>query len=151
MDRYKFLILGVLAVSITGCSTVKYLPENFDSTSGISEPTEGRAGVYVYQAKTGVIGSFLDVDFEIKGYPTVPINTGEYAYFEVLPGKSEYKLAGGILPKFEPVEFEAGHNYFFRAYLVGFHDASYLVGNQPEIDAVKQSIVSGRYELNTVD
>lgn len=37
----------------------------------------------------------------VKGYPELSLNTGEYGYFEVLPGSYEYKLSGGIFKQYE--------------------------------------------------
>lgn len=124
---------------------------NLDTTSNFRTPSEGKSGIYVYQWKTGVLGAIADVDFQIKGEPTLSLNTGEYGYFELAPGDYEYKLNGGLIDQYIPVSFEAGENYFFRAALVNFSDVAYLVRGQEEIEAAKKNIASGRYELHDKD
>lgn len=144
-----FIFLTVLILS--GCSVTPYKELNLDTTSNFKTPTEGKSGVYVYQWKTGPLGALADVDFEIKGKPEVSLNTGEYAYFEIDPGKYEYKLSGGLFPTYAPVEFESNKNYFFRAALVSLSDFSHLVRDQLEINDTKKNILSGWYEINTED
>jgi hypothetical protein len=109
------------------------------------------SGVYVYQWKSGILGAGSDVNFQIKGQPTIPLNTGEYGYLEVAPGKYEYKLIGGLQNLYIPVDFEADQNYFFRAQLVNFSDRSVLIREQKEIDETKKNIATGRYEVYDVD
>ena len=75
-----------LVVFLTGCAATPYRDLNLDTTSNFNRPKGGMAGIYVYQWKTGIIGAALDVDFEIKGYPTIALNTGEYGHFEIAPG-----------------------------------------------------------------
>lgn len=136
---------------LTGCSVTPYKELNLDTTSNFSLPTEGKAGIYVYQWKTGVLGAGLDVNFQIKGQQKVPLNTGEYAHFEIAPGLYEYKILGGFTDTFVPVEFDANTNYFFRAVLFQFSDLIHLIRDQKEIDEAKANILSGRYEINTKD
>lgn len=93
----------------------------------------------------------MDVNFEIKGQPRIALNTGEYGYLEVPPGEYEYKVKGGLGAIFIPVKFDAGQNYFFRAYLVNLSDLSFLIGDQQEIDEAKQNILTGRYEWHDID
>jgi len=147
----KFLSVVILAMALVGCSVTPYEELNLDTTSDFTAPNEGKAGVYVYQRKTGLIGSSLDVDFEIKGLPEISLNTGEYGHFDVDPGDYEYKFSGGMVKQYIPVTFQAGHNYFFRAALLNFSDHAYLVRDQQEIDAVKKHIREGSYELFSVD
>ncbi|MCW4445847.1 DUF2846 domain-containing protein [Vibrio splendidus] len=147
----KFFLIILSSIFFAGCTSIPYEELNLDTTSDIGSPTDGKTGIYVYQWKSGVIGSISDVDFEIKGQPILSLNTGEYGYFEVIPGKYEYKVAGGIFDSFIPIIFEANKNYFFRASIVNFSDYSYLIREQVEIDETKTNIVSGRYELYSVD
>ena len=144
-----FILLMVLIIS--GCSVVPYKELNLDTTSNFNTPAEGKAGVYVYQWKTGVVGALVDVDFDLKGKPEVSLNTGEYAHFEIDPGQYEYKLSGGLFPMYVPVEFESNKNYFFRAFLLNLSDHSYLMRDQLEINEAKKNILSGWYEINTKD
>jgi len=146
-------LFAVLLASliISGCANRTYEELNIDSTSNITVPSKGKAGVYVYQWKTGLLGAGFDVGFEIKGNPEVFLNTGEYAYLEVNPGDHHYKLIGGPFPQFLPITLKEGQNYFFRAVLNGGTDRGFLILDQSEIDAAKRNITSGRYELNTVD
>ena len=109
------------------------------------------AGVYVYQWKTGIVGAVMDVNFQIKGQPTIPLNTGEYGYLEVSPGKYEYKIKGGLQKLYIPIELEADQNYFFHAQLINATDQVFLVRDQKEIDETKQNIATGRYEVYDVD
>ena len=141
----------MITVGLVGCAVVPYEQLRLDTTSNFRQPPPDRAGIYVYQWKSGILGAAMDVNFEIKGQPKIALNTGEYGYLEVLPGEYEYKLRGGLAQLFIPVKFEAGQNYFFRAALVNASDLSFLVRDQKEIDEAKQNILSGRYELNDVD
>lgn len=147
--KYSFVLL--LAVMISGCAVTPYEQLNLDTTSEFTVPEKGKAGVYVYQWKTGVIGALFDVDFEIKGFPEVSLNTGEYAYFEATPGEYEYKLLGGIFKQYIPVKLEQDKNYFFRAYLRNASDHAVLVRDQKEIDEAKKNISTKRYQPHDVD
>lgn len=141
----------VMVVGIAGCAGMPYEELRLDTTSNFRQPPRDKAGIYVYQWKRGIIGAVVDVNFEIKGQSKIALNTGEYGYIEVPPGRYEYKIHGGLFPTFIPVKFDAGQNYFFRAALVNLSDISYLIRDQKEIDEVKQNILSGRYELNYID
>ncbi|QNA87947.1 DUF2846 domain-containing protein [Massilia sp. Dwa41.01b] len=146
----KIVSIVLSALLLSGCAVTPYKDLNLDTTSNFTKPTEGKAGVYVYQWKTGIIGSLMDVNFEIKGQPKIPLNTGEYGYYEANPGTYEYKLQG-FPSLYIPVEFEANKNYFFRAALANGSDISYLVRDQDEIESAKKNISSGRYELYNID
>jgi hypothetical protein len=147
--RLLFIIFS--AMLFTGCASVPHEDLNLDTTSNFNSPSEGRAGIYVYQWKTGILGAGSDVDFEIKGYSVLSLNTGEYGYFEMPPGDYEYKLSGGLFDQFVPVKLEANENYFFRAFLLNFSDNSVLIRDQTEIDETKENISSARYELYSID
>lgn len=141
----------IISFGLVGCAVVPYEKLNIDTTSNFRNPTSDKAGIYVYQWKSGILGAGMDVNFEIKGQPKLSLNTGEYGYMEVPPGEYEYKLIGGLVPTFLPVKFKAGQNYFFRAALANFSDHSFLVRDQSEIDEAKRKISSGWYERYDVD
>lgn len=145
-----FLILLSFFI-ITGCAVTQYRDLNLDTTSNFSSPKDGKSGIYVYQQKTGILGAGRDVDFEIKGQPTISLNTGEYGYFEVEPGEYEYKLSGGLFKQYISVQFEANKNYFFAARLSNFTDTAVLISNQMIIDRVKENIAKGQYEIHNKD
>ena len=149
----RFFLLALISVlTVTGCAVVPYKDLNLDTTSNFKYPGEGQAGVYVYQWKTGIIGAGLDVDFVIEGVAEISLNTGEYGYVEVAPGKYKYKFSGGPFKHYYvPVEFEANKNYFFRASLLNLTDNAFLIRDQTEINDVKRNILTGRYELNSID
>ncbi len=146
----RFFLIILSAVLITGCSVTPYKDLDIDSTSNFKSPTKGKAGIYVYQWKSGIIGAISDVDFEIKGYPEISLNTGEYGYFELPPGEYEYKGTGGLLKQYGKAKFEANQNYFFRAF---FNMGDYIlwVKDQVEINEAKSNIKNGRYEKYSVD
>lgn len=144
-----FILLALL--TIAGCAIKPYEDLGLDTTSDFKIPTEGMAGLYVYQWKSGIFGAGLDVDFELMAGPKLSLNTGEYGYLEVAPGDYQYKILGGPRPVYAPLKLEAGENYFFRSYLSYGMDTSSLTRDQSEIDDAKRNIASGRYELNTVD
>jgi hypothetical protein len=150
LSAFRFITAFIIAVGLIGCAVVPYEELKLDTTSNFRNPPPDKAGIYVYQWKTGVLGAAMDVNFEIKGQPKIALNTGEYGYLEVLPGKYEYKVEG-LFNIFLPVKFESAKNYFFRATLVNFSDAAVLIRDQNEIDEAKQNIFSGRYEKNDVD
>lgn len=147
----RILLVVFFSLWLTGCAVTPYKDLNLDTTSDFKSPTKGMSGVYVYQWKSGILGAGSDVNFQIKGQPTIPLNTGEYGYLEVAPGKYEYKLIGGFQNLYIPVDFEADQNYFFRAVLVNFSDRSVLIRDQKEIDETKKNIATGRYEVYDVD
>lgn len=146
------LIILVLFFFLSGCATTTpYKELNLDTTSGFKAPTKGMAGIYVYQIKKGIFGSAFDVNFEIKGEKKIALNTGEYGYFEIKPGRYEYKLKGGLFPIYIPVDFDANENYFFRASLLNASDVSVLIRDQLEIDDVKSKMMKNYYEPHDVD
>lgn len=147
----KLILVLVSLIMLSGCAVTPYNELNLDTTSNFKSPEPGKAGVYVYQWKRGIIGAGVDVDFKIKGLPEVSLNTGEYSYYEVEPGNYEYLLVGGLLDLYGPVTFETGQNYFFRAFLLNFSDHAALVREQEEIEEAKVNILSGRYEHHLVD
>ena len=147
----RIVLIALSLLMLSGCTVIPYKERNLDTTSNFKYPKDGMAGIYVYQMKKGIFGAARDVDFEIKGQPIISLNTGEYGYFEVPPGKYEYKFSGGILNKYVPVEFDANQNYFFLASLRNFTDHSVLIPFQEEIDETKANIMSGRYEWYSVD
>ena len=109
------------------------------------------SGIYVYQWKSGILGAAVDVNFQIKGQPAIPLNTGEYGYLELAPGRYEYKALGGFHNLYFPEDFEADKNYFFRAQLSNFSDSIGLIREQKEIDEAKKYIATGRYEIFNLD
>jgi len=123
----KTLFVFICGLLITGCAVKPYKDLNLDTTSNFRAPTEGSAGIYVYQWKSGILGALYDSDFEIKELPEVSLNTGEYCSFEVPPGEYEYKFSGGLFKQYLPVEFEANQNYFFRTFISNFSDKAFLV------------------------
>ena len=135
----KFLIILMSIILFTGCTVTPYKELNLDTTSNFKSPKAGKAGVYVYQWKTILLRkALLDVDFEIKGYPEISLNTAEYGYLELEPGDYEYKINGGPFTQYAPVKFEANENYFFRAFSISFTDYSSLIRDQFEIDMAKK-------------
>ena len=150
----KRLLFAASVLLFAGCAAMSkpYEELNLDTTSNFKTPTEGKAGIYVYQLKTGPMGAMVDVTFEIRGYPEVPLNTGEYAYFEVEPGDYKYEQSGGgMLGTDASMTFAANENYFFQAKFDGFTDNAYVVVTQSEVDAAKKNILSGFYEEASVD
>lgn len=147
----KYFATLMIVFGLAGCAVVPHEQLGLDTTSNFRSPPPDKAGIYVYQWKSGILGSAADVNFEIKGQPKIALNTGEYGFLELPPGEYEYKLSGGLIPSFIPAKFEAGQNYFFRATLANFSDLSFLIRDQQEINDAKKSILSGRYELYNVD
>ncbi|MCD8551684.1 MAG: DUF2846 domain-containing protein [Shewanella xiamenensis] len=147
----KLIFAIFIVIVVTGCTVVPYEQLNLDTTSEFTVPEEGKSGIYVYQWKTGVVGALFDVDFEIKGFPEIALNTGEYAHFEVPPGEYEYKLSGGMFKQYIPVKFEQNKNYFFRAFLLNASDHAVLVRDQKEIDEAKKNISTKRYQPHDAD
>lgn len=139
----------MVALALAGCAVTPL--EQLDTTTDFRSPSSDKAGIYVYQWKSGIIGAAVDVNFEIRGLPKIALNTGEFGYLEAPPGQYEYKAIGGLLPIYLPVKFDAGRNYFFRAALSQARDGAILVKDQIEVDEVKRHILSGRYELHDVD
>jgi hypothetical protein len=149
MQKLAFLIVTLL---LSGCtSTVSYEELALDSTSNFTIPPTGKSGIYVYQWKSGILGASMDVDFEIVGLPEMSLNTGEYGYFEVEPGNYQYKIKGGLFPRYGNATFESGKNYFFRASLYYFNDHAQLVRSQKEINDAKTFISNGKYEIYSAD
>lgn len=147
----KFLLLVFFSLFLTGCAVTPYKDLNLDTTSDFKYPPKGMSGVYVYQWKSGILGALLDVNFQIKGQPAIPLNTGEYGYLELAPGRYEYKAISGLHNIYLSADFEANKNYFFRAQLSGFSDYAELIRDQKEIDEAKKNIATGRYEIFNLD
>ncbi len=147
----KYIYALLLTAGLTGCAVAPYEQLNLDTPTNFRKPEAGKAGIYVYQWKTGVLGAGLDVDFEIKGAKEISLNTGEYGYFELSPGKYEYKLTGGIFKQYIPITLEANKNYFFRAALLNASDTAFLVRDQNEINETKKNILTQKYEMHDVD
>lgn len=147
--KYFFSVL--LSIALVGCSQVPYHDLHLDTTTNITAPSEGKAGIYVYQWKTGIHRAAMDARFLIKGQEVIKVNTGEYAYLELPPGNYEYRVLNGLQDIYQPVEFRVGENYFFRTAFDLAAELSILITDQKAIDEVKQNIVSKRYELNTID
>lgn len=82
MIRLGSLLAAILFTS--GCAMVPY---GEDTTSNFNKPSKRMAGIYVYKWKTGIFNALLDVGFEIKDEREIKLNTGEYGYFELEPGK----------------------------------------------------------------
>ncbi|MFT6920102.1 MAG: hypothetical protein ACJA2G_002750 [Cognaticolwellia sp.] len=149
----QILIISCFLLAASGCASTRipYEELGLDTTTDFNTPSEGKAGIYVYQFKTGIFRATLDVGFEIKNSPEVFLNTGEYLYFEIAPGEYEYKSKGGLLKRYLPVKVEANQNYFFVAWLQRLSDNAILVTRQKEINAAKRNILSKRYEEASVD
>lgn len=147
----KYLSLLVIVILFAGCASVPYDELDLDTTTDFTTPTTGKSGIYVYQWKTGILGSALDVGFQIKGFPEVHLNTGEYSYFEIPPGEYEYKYSGGLIDKYTQVKVEANKNYFFKVWLFQLRDMAALIRDQTEINEAKQNILDKRYEEASVD
>ncbi|AHI33419.1 hypothetical protein AU15_20905 [Marinobacter salarius] len=112
---HRVLLLMVTSLSLVGCaSTPKVAPD----MRAYSTPTEGTAGIYFYQWKTGMMGAMSDVKFVLNDEVLGRINTGEWLYFEVEEGTHEVRLLGGIFQQARPLEFVKGQNYFFRGALL---------------------------------
>ena len=68
----------IMLIALAGCAITPYEQLNLDTTTEFRQPSIGKAGVYVYQWKTGIIGAAMDVNFEIRGLRKIALNTGEY-------------------------------------------------------------------------
>lgn len=147
----RYLLFLFFSLFLTGCTVIPYKDLNLDTTSDFKSPTKGMSGIYVYQWKSGILGAAVDVNFQIKGQPAIPLNTGEYGYLELAPGRYEYKALGGFHNLYFPEDFEADKNYFFRAQLSNFSDSIGLIREQKEIDEAKKYIATGRYEIFNLD
>ena len=142
----------ISVVLFTGCTSIPYKDLNLDTTSNFKSPTEGKAGIYVYQWIYDWKGgsSLVDATFEIKGQPKLSLNTGEYAYIELTPGDYEYNMNNFLSDTYIPVKLEANQNYFFKA-IWDYGSKVFLIRDQDDINEAKENIITGRYELNTVD
>jgi len=145
---HRVLLLLVISLSLVGCaSTPKVAPD----MRAYSTPTEGTAGIFFYQWKTGIMGAMSDVKFVLDEEVLGRINTGEWLYFEVEEGTHEVRILGGPFPQARPLEFVKGQNYFLRGALSNGMDVVVPIYSEDEIaDAVK-FIESGRYEHGDED
>ena len=153
----KLLLIIISIVLVTGCAQyVPYEDLNLDTTSNFNSPTEGKAGIYFYQSKynfvDGIAANLTDASFSIKGHPKEFLNTGEYGYFELLPGDYEYVLSGGVPYDINShVKLKANHNYFFLISGDYLGSSAHLERNQDNINEIKEFLLNGDYEKNTVD
>jgi hypothetical protein len=119
--------------------------------SWYNKSAEGTAGIYFYQWKTGVLGSYSDVRFKLDGETLGKINTGEWLYFEVPAGIHKYRFDGGILPQYIEHDFVEGQNYFFRGFILMGADSVVLINDEKEIMETIKNIESGRYQPGDKD
>ncbi|GAA4094847.1 DUF2846 domain-containing protein [Zhongshania borealis] len=147
----KYIAILILAFVTSACSVVPYDELNLDTTTNAKRPNAGMAGIYAYQWKSGILGAHFDARFKITGQPIIKLNTGEYGYFQIPAGNYEYRSLAGIIPKHRDITFKAGQNYFFRLSNSMTSTSTFLIRDQDEIDATKEKINSGWYELNTLD
>jgi len=138
----------VTAVLLSGCMTVPFEPTKLVDTSWYSKPSEGNAGIYFYQYKSGIWGAAYDVGFKLDGEVLGKINTGEWLYFEVPAGIHEYY---STITLNRELNFIAGQNYFFRGGVDGFTSNVVLVIDEPANNRALKNIESGRYEHGDVD
>ncbi len=148
-----FLILTV-SIVFSGCaatkmSVVKPVPKI--DTSSHTTPAHGMAGIYYYQWKTGVLGAGRDVTLTLNGKVLGRINTGEWLYFDVAPGKYEYRVMTGPLSIDGEVNLEADRVYFFRGMLRNAMAQNHLIMDENEIMDAFENIKSGKYEKGDVD
>lgn len=148
MRLVRNFIALICVAMITGCAVS---PKPHVDTSWYTQPSEGKAGIYVYQWKTGIHGAISDVKFVLNDQVMTKLNTGEWDYFEVSPGVYEFRLFGGPFPQTEDLTFEAGKNYFFQAALANAMDMVLPVYNEEDIREAIENIKSGRYEKADVD
>lgn len=142
------LLLPLAVLIVSGCATTPKTPIDM---SWYNTPSSGSAGVYFYQWKTGVLGSYSDVRFKLDGESIGQINTGEWLYMEVPAGEHEYRVSGGFLPVNAPFNFEEGQNYFFRGAISMGTDIVIWVNEEDEIKETIKSIESNHYEYGDVD
>jgi len=146
--QFKLTTFVLLALLLLNGCAVTPIPDS----SWVSIPEIEKAGVYFYQQKTGIFGSLYDVSLYIDDEKLGEINTGEWLYFEVPPGKHTYDLnAGQLISNPIPVEFESGNNYFFRGFITMGSAHVVLIKNHQEIKYVANKIKSGWYEFGEKD
>jgi hypothetical protein len=144
-----FSIVVLCTFFLFGCATKTIVPPKPTpqiDTSSFSTPASGMAGIYFYQWKTGVFGAAYDVSFVLDGKALGKINTGEWLYFDVPPGKHKYKMAGAPIPIDVEVDFEVGKTYFFRGKIRNLMSEVFLMQNLEEIQESFQNIKIGRYK-----
>lgn len=146
MNRKRFLgafVALIAGVLMTGCGVSLTRPID---TSSFSKPSPGKAGVYFYSWKTGIIGSYSDVKLIMNDQVLGQINTGEYLYREQSPGKYKYRAVGGILPFYADIELVEGQNHFFRGAIVNFRDSVAWMNTEQELSEAQENIRNGRYK-----
>lgn len=88
----------------------------------------------------------LTLDGKVLG----KINTGEWLYFDVLPGTYVYNIGGPFSFEGEVV-LQADKTYFFRGALNNMMDENLLITSENEIKETFVNITSGRYEHGDID
>ena len=148
----KFLLVAMISVLLAGCATkfqVKQPIPQID-TSSHHKPASGMAGIYYYQWKRGILGAGRDVSLTLDGKVLGKINTGEWLYFDVLPGTYVYNIGGPFSFEGEVV-LQADKTYFFRGALNNLMDENLLITSESEIKEAFVNITSGRYEHGDID
>ena len=145
---FTLLLLLLFPILLFGCSYTAPPPPDM---SWYKAPAQGTAGIYLYQWKVGILGSYSDVRFILDKQTLGKINTGEYLYFEVPAGKHKYRYKGGIIPQYAELDFIAGQNYFFRGVICLGSDLIVLIKDEDEINKTIKNIESGKYESGDKD
>ena len=146
MSAYKSIAMFTMVGILAGCAGQGAKP--YVDTSDHSQPVAGKAGIYFYQWKTGLLGAAWEGPFKLDGEVLSEINTGEWDYFEVEPGVRRYHM--GWLQDPEML-FEPDKNYFFRGFVNMASSHVIPIHDEREIRETLVNIESGRYEHADVD
>lgn len=103
-------ILMVLALLLlSGCAATG---SQFTGVEAASSPKIGV--VYFYRPKA-FVGGGVKVQLADNGEDIMRLQNGQFARYEVMPGKHEFRTDTMAIDKAVEVEIEAGKNYFIRA------------------------------------
>lgn len=115
--NFKLFAALFLSVSLVGCSSVPMQSkEATEKAKLVTEPSKGKAGVYVY--RSGYFGGALKKDIWIDG-KCIGESAPNSFFYEEVEGNKEHKIS--TESEFSPndliVYMEAGKNYFIEQFI----------------------------------
>jgi hypothetical protein len=113
----KSLIVGVVAVFVTGCASVPMeSKEASDNAKRFAPPSQGQAGLYIY--RTSGVGGALKKDILVDG-KCIGESAPNVFFHEETKGDQEHVIT--TESEFSPNEIKlavkSGINYFIRQYM----------------------------------
>ena len=110
-------VAAVLAsMHLAGCASVPMAPADTDKAKKeFTQPTEGKAGVYIYRNSS--FGSALKKTVTIDGLQVGETAPNTYLYRELAPGKHELSTESEFSDNTLTLDVQPGTHYFVQQYI----------------------------------